>query len=462
VKTKTSQPPNEVNAWGASTIGATPPKLIATGSVDTLSALPDGEVDTSVQRRADLSEHATKHRGVRVTTEEPSLATLLPVADRPISILHIVPYAGAGGLYGGPARGTFKQAAAATRAGNRADVLSLGPDTVVESRGDVYYYQFRAHRVPIRPRFAGLYSLRAVLWALMNARSYDIIHMHAGRELWVQAVIRLRRWRKPPFVWQTHGMLSPRTSVLIRSYDLVLTKPALRAAARLLSLTSYEDRDIRQVWPAVAVERVTNAIEDPVAQAPARPWSGVLRVVFVSRLHPRKRVLDLARAVLELRAAGRAVTLAIFGPDEGDLENLTLLMSEDHDGAISYGGSLDYGDVRAVLSRYDLLALPSISEPFPNILLEAMATGIPTLCTEQCGLAADISENSAGLVVTPGVQPIRDALDGVMNDPGCLAEYGVRGLQLVKDRFDVPSLWRNLDRIYRECVGDRVYQTSAE
>ena len=443
-------------------MGATPPKLIARGSVDTLSALPDGEVDTSVQRRADLSEHARKHRGVRVTREEPSLATLLPVADRPISILHIVPYAGAGGLYGGPARGTFKQAAAATRAGNRADVLSLGPETVVESRGSVNYHQFRAHRLPIRPRFAGLYSVRAILWAFMSASSYDIIHIHAGRELWVQVVMRGLRLRKLPFVWQTHGMLSPRTSILIRSYDVLLTKPALRAAARVLSLTAHEDRDIRQVWPGVALERLTNAIEDPVAEAPARRWSGVLRVAFISRLHPRKRVLDLTRAVLDLRAEGREVTLAIFGPDEGDLENLTLLMGEDPDGAISYGGSLDYGDVRRVLSRYDLLALPSILEPFPNILLEAMATGIPTLCTDQCGLAAHISENAAGLVVKPGVQPIRDALDGVMNDPGCLAEYGVRGLQLVKDRFDIPSLWRVLDRTYRECVGAHVHQTPAK
>jgi glycosyltransferase involved in cell wall biosynthesis len=384
------------------------------------------------------------------------------VADRSISILHIVPYAGAGGLYGGPARGTFKQAAAATRARNKADVLSLGSETVAESRGDVRYHQYRAHRLPLWPRFAGLYSVGAIWWAWKNARSYDVIHIHTGRELWVQVVMRGLRWRGVPFVWQTHGMLSPRASVFIRAYDTVLTKPALRAAARVLSLTAYEDRDIRRVWSGVALERLTNAIEDPVAQAPATSWSGVLRVVFISRLHPRKRVLDLARAVLDLRVEGRAVTLAVFGPDEGDLAGLTWLMGEDHEGAISYGGPLDYEDVRAVLSGYDLLALPSVLEPFPNIVLEAMATGIPTLCTNQCGIAADISANNAGLVIEPGVKPIRDALDGVMNDPGCLADYGVRGLQLVKDRFDVPSLWRDLDRIYRECVGARVRQTPAE
>ena len=48
------------------------------------------------------------------------------------------------------------------------------------------------------------------------------------------------------------------------------------------------------------------------------------------------------------------------------------------------------------------MSLPSRHEPFPNSLLEALASGLASICTEECGLAPYIVEGKACLVVEHG------------------------------------------------------------
>lgn len=69
------------------------------------------------------------------------------------------------------------------------------------------------------------------------------------------------------------------------------------------------------------------------------------------------------------------------------------------------------GDVRPYYAAADGFVLPTMYDPAPNAVLEAMACGLPTVTTSYCGCAEWISDGINGLVVTAGdIEQLADAL----------------------------------------------------
>jgi len=60
-------------------------------------------------------------------------------------------------------------------------------------------------------------------------------------------------------------------------------------------------------------------------------------------------------------------------------------------------------DVRPFLAAADAFVLPTLYDPFPNAVLEAMAAGLPVVTSTRCGAAEIVAEGETGFV--------RDALD---------------------------------------------------
>jgi glycosyltransferase involved in cell wall biosynthesis len=107
-------------------------------------------------------------------------------------------------------------------------------------------------------------------------------------------------------------------------------------------------------------------------------WVGV-----VCRLHPDKGVDVFLSALAVLRARGLSVQPVLAGPGM-DRENtvLTAMISDAglDPADVLYLGTL--GDPAAVLPAFDVLAVPSRTEGMPNILLEALACGVPAVATD--------------------------------------------------------------------------------
>jgi glycosyltransferase involved in cell wall biosynthesis len=69
---------------------------------------------------------------------------------------------------------------------------------------------------------------------------------------------------------------------------------------------------------------------------------------------------------------------------------------------IEIKGGLSDAQLAADLKQCDLLALPSIAEGFGLVILEAMACGVPVLCTTSTGGADFIVHRQNGLLIAPG------------------------------------------------------------
>jgi glycosyltransferase involved in cell wall biosynthesis len=121
-----------------------------------------------------------------------------------------------------------------------------------------------------------------------------------------------------------------------------------------------------------------------------------LTVGFVGALSQRKGARYLLGAMAALPK--RAAKLVLYTRAAVDRELLRGFESVD----IEIKGGLSDAQLAAELKRCDLVALPSIAEGFGLVILEAMACGVPVLCTTSTGGADFITHRHNGLLIAPG------------------------------------------------------------
>ncbi len=114
-------------------------------------------------------------------------------------------------------------------------------------------------------------------------------------------------------------------------------------------------------------------------------------------------------------------------------------------------------DIPELLRNIDVLALCSDREGCPNVVLEAMASGLPVVATEAGGTDQLVKDGLTGRLV-----PIRDseaytrALLDVVGDPEKGRKMGGAGLQLVRERFSLERMVGTTQELYA-----RLLQSSA-
>ena len=124
------------------------------------------------------------------------------------------------------------------------------------------------------------------------------------------------------------------------------------------------------------------------------------KIVFCSRLHPRKRPLAFFNLAEEASENGFLAEFEIYGSDAGELRHIKeRIKTKRNETKIVYKGSLAPAEVMEVLWRSDLLVLPSDNEPFPMIVLEALAVGTPVLIMSSCGLASQLKTQYPSMII---------------------------------------------------------------
>jgi UDP-glucose:(heptosyl)LPS alpha-1,3-glucosyltransferase len=74
------------------------------------------------------------------------------------------------------------------------------------------------------------------------------------------------------------------------------------------------------------------------------------------------------------------------------------------------------GDVRSVLHAADIFVLPTLYDPMPNAALEALASGLPVVTTNDAGIADAINDTGAGKVTPRDPEALADAMAAVLGD----------------------------------------------
>ena len=364
------------------------------------------------------------------------------------------------GAYGGPVRVAVNQAKA---------LIALGHDvTIFAGTRGFSVPPTQIDEVPVRlfptvqaiPKagFAGMSSPGLLRAVRREARQFDIWHVHLARDLVTLPAAELVRRSGVPYVLQCHGMIDPSDKLLARPLDAFLTRPVLRAARRILSLTPREEQDLTQVGgPQLTVSRIPNGVPEsrPLVSNP----TGRREALFLARLQKRKRPLYFVEAALHIAAQSHDVEFALVGPDEGEGRAVQeSIDASPHGDRIRWSGALPPEETVERMRSASVYVLPSVDEPFPMSVLEALSVGLPVIITDSCGLAPFVEAAEAGIVIDASQASLNQAMHSLLTDTGLARRMGDNGRELIKRDFSIDSVAKLLAGHYEAAVAAPVHQ----
>lgn len=238
----------------------------------------------------------------------------------------------------------------------------------------------------------------ALVDQLVAAR-LDCLHLHG---IWMYPSHAGAAWSRrtgKPYIISPHGMLDPWITARGRWKKAIARigyeRANWRAASCLHALTGREADDIGREanrHDSVIIPNAGPSCTAPVT-APRPP-----RVLFISRIHPKKNLAPLIAAWSELAAEqrlpeGAVLTIAGWG-DPADVATFEGDLGAAPD-SIRFIGPC-FGEAKtAELAQARFLILPSLSEGLPMTILEAWAAGAPTLMTTECNLPEGFAAGAA-------------------------------------------------------------------
>lgn len=359
------------------------------------------------------------------------------------------------GAYGGPLRVAVNQTRALLDA-NHDVMLVAGAmgykGKLPEHFDGVPVRLFRAHRPVPKLGFAGVLAPQLQRWLRSALQDTDVVHVHMGRDLVTLPSARMAARQRVPFVVQTHGMIDASNKLLSKPLDRFLTLPALNAANSVLYLTEHERQSLKEIAPRLSnLQGLHNGVPQAAPQR-SSDGSGV-EVLFLARLQERKRPLLFVEMAKQLHASYPAVRFVLVGPDEGEGTAVAAAIAEaGMKDKLRWEGAVSPEKAGDRISRSSIYVLPSVDEPFPMSVLEAMSFGKPVVVTDSCGLAKSISGARAGIVVGPGLSELAAAVEGLLSNPSLLAEMGNNSLELSRRDFSMDQVGKILCSTYAKAI----------
>jgi D-inositol-3-phosphate glycosyltransferase len=305
---------------------------------------------------------------------------------------------------------------------------------------------------------------------------YDLAHSHywlSGQVGWLAA----DRWQVP-LVHSMHTMARVKNSHLAEGDSPeppgreIGEVQVIEAADRLVANTDQEARELIELYAAdpakvaVVPPGVDLTVFSPGDRAKARAEVGVpqddLLLLFVGRIQPLKAPDVLVRAAAELvrrhpewRDRLRVAVLGgMSGSGLAHPESLRNLVADlGLTDTVTVAPPVSREELAAWYRAADAVAVPSYSESFGLVAIEAQASGAAVVAADVGGLPTAVGD--AGILVDGHeTSDWADALGGVVSDPALRDDLGRRGVEHAS-RFGWPRTVDRLLEVYAEAVAER-------
>ena len=368
--------------------------------------------------------------------------------------LHVI--AGLDPRDGGPTYSVPSLCASLTRAGCNARMMTVRSDGCVE-RPDLQAFPQFASRTPVLGSLRLSPGLRRA--AATQAKRSDVVHAHG---LWLMPNVdagNAAAHARTSLVVSPRGMLANEaleySSLKKRLFWRLLQRRAYAGAAAWHATSEQEAAEIRAFGIAAPIAVIPNGIDLPDVLADhdeARPRR---RLLFLSRIHPKKGLPVLLDAWSQIAAERPEWDLVIAGADEGGHRGeLEARVATDGIPNIMFTGPL-YGEAKtALLKATDLFVLPTRNENFGIAVAEALAAGIPAIVTTGAPWSGLATER-CGWWIDQGVAPLVDALrEATALPPDQRRAMGLRGRAWMTRDFGWDRIGRQMCAVYKWLAGD--------
>lgn len=233
----------------------------------------------------------------------------------------------------------------------------------------------------------------------------------------------------------------------------------LQRAACLHATAPGELEDFRQYGLRNPIALITNGISDEWLAAEgdgARflsayaipPEARIL--LFMSRITPKKGLLMLLQAWARATDSDSNWILVVVGGDEGghkaEAENLCEQLNLSQ--RVRFVGPIFEQGKRDAFTASELFVLPSLSEGFPMVVLDALGAGVPAIVTHASAWE-DLTRHHCGWWVPTTTEGLEQGIRSAISlSPGELRDMGANGRALVASRYNESTLARQTLELY--------------
>jgi glycosyltransferase involved in cell wall biosynthesis len=342
--------------------------------------------------------------------------------------------------HGGPSRSVPALANALLEQGATVDLLAAEVD--------------RNDQLSKRTRYGRLFHSSSFRKRLNNALPFAaLVHDHG---IWLpsnHSAAVMARQRRIPFVASPRGMLTPWALRSGRwhkrlAWHLYQRRDLSRAA--LLHATSEDEaREFRALNLKNPIAVIPNGIDLPPAAASVCGHLSVVgdrptrTILFLSRIHPIKGLLNLVAAWAQLRSdfgLGSNWRVIIAGPNESGHQEEVAAAARVAGvrAAFQFIGPVSDEQKWDVYAQADLFVLPSYSENFGIVIGEALAAGVPVVTTRAAPWRIDTGPESLSAALREAMSLTREELQAM----------GQRGCDLIAQRYSWSGVAREMKSVY--------------
>jgi glycosyltransferase involved in cell wall biosynthesis len=292
---------------------------------------------------------------------------------------------------------------------------------------------------------------------------FDLAHITAFFTFFQVGSAIVTRRAGIPVVVSPSGSLMPYAmecgALKKRVYLGLIDGPITRKCDAIHCATEMEKQAVQKYFPDVPSFVVPNGLGmNGFSRLPTR---GAIRkklglpedrfvFLYLSRIHPLKGLDLTIRALSTARERGCDIDLVVAGsPELGSLAPWTDVANDSGIRShVHFVGHVDGNEKLQCLADADAFVLNSHSENFCVSVVEAVASGLPCLISDQIGLADWVSSHNAGLVVPQDANLIAESMMRMVESRDSFAGTAFKARQAAGDSFDHLAVARDMLKQY--------------
>lgn len=299
------------------------------------------------------------------------------------------------------------------------------------------------------------------IFKFLRKSNYDIIHVHGLWEFFLCSFLLSALLLRNRVVISPHGMLeewSLKQNMFKKRVALFFYQRFfLNLADVIIGTAEQECLNIKKHTSNNNIYLVGNCLDFSYCELDNKlsdhtKLNSKLKLLFLSRIHHKKGIENLFYAWSNLQTNIRKNwQLIIAGDGEPNylsfLQKLALDLKINEE--IHFVGHITGENKKLLYLQSDIFILPTFSENFGNVIVEAMATGLPVITTDETPWKI-INIINAGWCIKVGVDPIYTVLEyALVMKKLDLEKMGQNGKEYVNKFFAPDHIAKELDRIYK-------------
>ncbi|AXB58510.1 glycosyltransferase [Flavobacterium fluviale] len=249
-------------------------------------------------------------------------------------------------------------------------------------------------------------------------------------------------------VLSPHGMLE---SWIIQHNPLkkkaalfLFQNKAIKRVDHIHATAQMEKDSIRKLKFSNKITIIPNGIDLSELESSKEEY-GTRKMVFISRIHPKKGIEILLEAWRNSDTAGW--TLEIAGNGDEDYM-ISLIQSAEDMENVRFVGALYEEEKWDFLRSADVMVLPTYSENFGIVVAEALAVGVPVITTTGTPWQ-DLEKHNCGWWIDLSIENLKSTLLNVFHTSTTqLEEMGNNGKNLVREKYDIKAIGKNMIELY--------------